>query len=155
VDVSSQLNVLEDGHSLKELDILEGTGNSGAGHFMGAQAGNFPAVENDLSGVGCIEFGDAVDQAGLPRPVGADQGKKDPPGDIQIDLVKGLDPSEMQGKAVNLKMRFYSIHRNLPGNSLPGQLLRKLPLGFWKSSLKAFLINPIMVAPGNIWRESK
>jgi hypothetical protein len=75
VDVPSQFNVVEDGHALEELDILEGAGDSETGHRMGPEGGNFPSVENDLSSVRFIEFGNTVDQARLPGSVGADQGK--------------------------------------------------------------------------------
>jgi hypothetical protein len=101
MDVSAQLYVIEDGHSFEEFDILEGSRYSAACHLVGAKVRDLPVFENDFPFIGLIEFRDAVYQARFPSPIGANEGEKLTLLDFQIDLMKSLHPTEIEGEVIN------------------------------------------------------
>jgi hypothetical protein len=110
MDVASELDVVEDGHSLEEFDVLEGSGNAAADHVVRFQGCDIPVLEADSPAVGGIELRDAVNQARLAGTIGANEGKEKTLGDVQVDLVEGLDPTEMERKILDFKQVSVSTH---------------------------------------------
>lgn len=62
--------VVEGGHVGIESDILEGTGNSQRGTFIGGQMGNILALKQNTTLLGMIKTADAVDGTGFACAVG-------------------------------------------------------------------------------------
>ncbi|HEY8836316.1 MAG TPA: hypothetical protein VIO16_01290 [Dehalococcoidia bacterium] len=68
----SDEQVVEDGHRLEELEVLEGTRDAVSDDVFGRSPKHVDAVEADSAAVGVIEPPDAVEYGGLARAVRAD-----------------------------------------------------------------------------------
>jgi hypothetical protein len=73
--MSSQLDVVQNGHSLEKLNILKGSGYTPLGNGVGGDPGNVFSFMNHLTSLRIIESADAIQEAGLTSPIGADNGK--------------------------------------------------------------------------------
>jgi hypothetical protein len=59
----------------KQLNVLEGPGNAQPGNGIGFFAGYGTALKQNVSPARLIQTGYAVEEGGLSRPVGTDDGK--------------------------------------------------------------------------------
>ena len=123
----------------EEFDVLEGTGHTHPGDFVGAHPGQvvLPAVvvEQDAAPLGTVPAVDTVEQAGLPRAVGTDDGQDFTLPDFQAH------PGQ-RGHAVEGKEHVF--HHQLPLAGLEGaavEVVAESPLEHdvlpkWACSLK-------------------
>src|SRR4030042_5206588 len=70
----SQHEISHGGHVGKKLDVLECAGNSNFRHLIGFKRSNILIPEKYLPITGLIDAADAIENRGLPCPVGADDG---------------------------------------------------------------------------------
>ena len=77
-------HVLEHGHLGKELDELERPRDTPLVHDVGAPAGDVLAAEEHLAAGGRQHAGDAVEQRGLARAVGADDAEQLPGSTLRL-----------------------------------------------------------------------
>ncbi len=70
-----QLDIVQDGHSFEKLDILEGTGNTPFCNSVGGDFGDIFPLINDATLLGVVKSADTVQNAGLARPIGTNNGK--------------------------------------------------------------------------------
>ena len=76
VDVPADLDVVEHGHALEQGDVLEGPRDPELGAPVRLEAGDVVPVEADVAARGRVDAADAVEDAGLARAVGADDGEE-------------------------------------------------------------------------------
>ena len=74
VNVTGKCHVGQHRHPWKEFDILERASDADSYELMSMQAGDVPAVEDDLTLLGAVKAGYTVEQAGFPSAIGADDG---------------------------------------------------------------------------------
>lgn len=70
--MASKRHVGQNGHARKKFDILEGSADADADELVSMQMGNVLTIEDDLSLLGMIESGNAIEQTGFTCAVWAD-----------------------------------------------------------------------------------
>jgi hypothetical protein len=92
--VAADLDVVEHAHAVEQGDVLEGAADAELGDDMARPVEDGAALEQDVTLVGHVEPGEAVEKGGLAGAVGADQ-----PGDaagrhVEGDAIEGDDAAE-------------------------------------------------------------
>ena len=85
VQVAAQQHVVQYGARAEKFDVLEGAGDTPSGDGIGFQPDDRPAVEADRPRVRMVEAADAVEEGGLARAVGPDEGDKRAGADREVD----------------------------------------------------------------------
>ena len=98
----SQLDIVQDGHSFEKFDILEGTGNTPFCNSVGGDFGDIFPLINDATLLGIVKSADTVQNAGLARPIGTNNGKEFTLHEPGTDPAQCLHPSEGKGETLNL-----------------------------------------------------
>src|SRR4029450_85310 len=80
-------DVVERAHGVEQRHVLEGPGDPQRGHVVGLELRAVRAGEADAALVRVIEAADDVEQRGLPRPVGPDDGGDLPARDLEAHPV--------------------------------------------------------------------
>ena len=111
--MSSQLDVIQDRHALEEFNVLESSGNTTTCYSMGGDPGDVLVLVENPPSLGIVESADAVEQAGLPGTVGADNGKYLTAVEAGADPVEGLNTPECKGNILRLNHDF-SVQLQLP-----------------------------------------
>src|SRR5581483_5843536 len=117
--VPADEHVLHHGHVGEEPDVLECAGQAGGGDPVGA-GGQRPAPVADLAAGRHLHAGQAVEERGLARPVGADEADDLRLPDVEVDGVHGHEAAEALGDALRLEdgcRRRGAAHRPLPGGA--------------------------------------
>ena len=94
VDVAADHDVLEDRHLREEPDVLERPHHPADSDLAGRHGVDLRPPENDLAGIGRKESGDHVEDRRLPRAVRPDQRLDRSRGDIEGEVVDGLEAAE-------------------------------------------------------------
>src|SRR6185369_11302967 len=98
-------DVVEHAHAAEQGDVLERAGDPERGDVGRPQVRAVAAVEPDVSLVGMVEAADAVEQRGLARAVGPDDGGDLTARDREADTVEGQERTEPDTDAVDLQQR--------------------------------------------------
>jgi hypothetical protein len=123
VHVPAQHQVVEHAHVLEQLDVLEGAGDPESSDPMRRQsvdAMGLPlrVLERDLAGLRSVHAGQAVEQAGLPRAIGADDGVQHPGFEVDREVVDGVHAPEAEGDTLDDDARRRRVRRH------PGRVVR-------------------------------
>src|SRR5207245_6115589 len=94
VDVATEHEVVDDGHAPEERNVLKGAGHAQGGDAGGREPGELGAVETDGAPLRVKDAADAVEQGGLARAVGTDDGQDLALLDVEADAAHGLDAAE-------------------------------------------------------------
>ncbi len=97
VDMTGQKHVGQNRHPRKQLDILKRPPQADLDQIVGRHFRDVVAVEEDFPRLRAIIAGDAVHQAGFPRPVGPDHRHQLPGVHLQVHVLQGNDAAEGQG----------------------------------------------------------
>ncbi len=89
------LHVLEGAEAAEDARDLEGPAEAAPAEILRSQAAHLLAPHVDLAGVVREVTGDQVEQGGLARAVGADDGSEVAGGHGEVDAVDGLDAAEV------------------------------------------------------------
>ena len=100
-----ELEVLAQRHRLEEARDLEGARDAERCDLLGGPAGDVLAVEQDGAGRRREEAGEQVEERGLARSVGSDEGVDRAAGDRQVDLRDGAETAELLGQGPGLEQR--------------------------------------------------
>ena len=92
--VAPHHHVLERAHAPEEPHLLEGAGDAGTGHAIGAPAGDVPALEGHAARARRQQPGDHVEERGLARAVRADDRVNAPRLHGQVHVDQGLVAAE-------------------------------------------------------------
>ena len=106
----AQFDVIQDGHSAEEFDLLEGPGDSQGCDAVGFQGENAFPLKKDLSLLGPVVSVDAVEQAGLPRSIRADDGQDLPGLHAEAYLVQNLDSAERKIQTLNFEKGISTLY---------------------------------------------
>jgi hypothetical protein len=113
VHVAGEEHIGYDASSGEQFDILKSPADAAFRYFMGVKAGNRFAIEDDLSDLGTIVAGHAVQQARLSRAVRSDNGQQLARFDVQIDILEGNQPArdplpqaQPDGRRAELRQRW-------------------------------------------------
>lgn len=109
VDVRPGEQVVEHGHVAEQLDVLERPGDPQPGDLVRLHAGDLvvPAVMvNDAAFLRVVQAADAVEQAGLARPVRPDDGQNLALADLQADVEEGRHPAEVELDLFDFELGF-------------------------------------------------
>ncbi len=87
-------DVLQHAQPLERLHELEGASDAGVAGAIGPQAGDHLAVQADGAGVGREDAGDHVEDRGLARAVGSDQGVDGASRNAETHVVHGAQAAE-------------------------------------------------------------
>ena len=79
----------QDRQTGEKPQVLEGAGNPQPGHPVGRKSGDVAAVKDDFPGIRFDNPGETIEQGGLARAVGADEGRNLAPGRPETHLRKG------------------------------------------------------------------
>jgi hypothetical protein len=104
MDMCAELDIVQDGHALEELDILKGSGDAQAGDLVRGQAGDVSALEDDPPLLRMIKSTDAVQDTGLAGTIGTDDGKDLALSDREADTVKCRQAAEAQAKPLYFQL---------------------------------------------------
>src|SRR5262249_14246516 len=94
-------HVVEDAHAREETDVLKGPSDTETDDLVCPGPTDRPAVEDQRAGRGGQESGDHVEERGLARAVGTDQGEDRMPRDRERDLVERAEPAEVPGHSID------------------------------------------------------
>src|SRR5713226_3487307 len=91
----------------------EGARNAELGDFERLEVGPVLAVEDDAAPLGMVEAADDVQERGLARSVGPDDGDDLSPLDVEADVAEGLDGPEVNADALDAEewLRARARHR--------------------------------------------
>ena len=108
VDMAAQHEVLQDGHVLEELDVLECAGDAQGrdavrGEAVEGVAGPVSGREGDRPRLGPVQSRDAVQDAGLPRAVRADECQQLAPPHLHGEVRERGDPAEPEGQVAEIE----------------------------------------------------
>ena len=73
--MASQTNVVQDGHTPEQLNLLKRPRQAQSGSLVGGIAGDVLALEDELAFLGTVQSVDAVHHARFSRSVGPDYGE--------------------------------------------------------------------------------
>src|SRR5712691_7374811 len=96
VDVTADLDVVEDRHALEEGDVLEGARDAELRPLVRLEGRDVLPVEDDAPAGRRIDAADAVEDAGLARAVGADDGVEVVGVDLKAHAGQGRHAAEIQ-----------------------------------------------------------
>jgi hypothetical protein len=102
-EMPSELDVVQDGHAMKELHFLEGPGDAEDGHRMGLEAFQGFPFEADLPLLRLLVHVDAVEEAGFSCAVWADDAENFPPFYGQTDVTENPHAPEGKVQIFNLE----------------------------------------------------
>ena len=94
--MTTDFNVIENGHPFEEGDILERAGDPQLRTLVGFEGANIAAGEEDTAACRRIDATDAVEDARLASTVGANDGKKVRGMDFEVDAGEGDHPTKAQ-----------------------------------------------------------
>ena len=86
--------IFQNGHALKQSNILECPGNSGRSDFMGRNMGNIMFTEIYAAPIDRVDAIDQVDQGSFTGPVGSDNGPDFFLFNLETEIGEGHDPPE-------------------------------------------------------------
>ena len=112
VGMAADEQIVEHGHALEERYVLEGACQSAAGALVGLQTRDVLARKDDLSLLRAVHAADGIEQAGLARTVGADDGVDGALLDLEAHVLNGGDAAEAQRHVTDLQLS--GAHRLLP-----------------------------------------
>ncbi len=98
-------DVVEHAHALEERHVLEGARDAERGHVVGPELRPVAALEEDLALVRVVEAADHVEQGGLARAVGPDDGHDLAAADLEAHPLEGLHRPEAHADPVDLEER--------------------------------------------------
>ena len=111
MDVPADLHVVEHGHALEQRDVLEGARDPELGALVRLAAPVMSrAVEADAAARGRVDAADAVEDAGLARAVGADDGEELAALDLEAHPGEGGDAAEAQVQVVQSEKSHALVH---------------------------------------------
>ena len=93
-----------------KLDILKGAGDAHPGDTVRPDTVYLPAVESYLALLRFIKAVDTVEQAGLARAVGTDDGQYLVLADIEVDIGERPHAAEPQGEPPDAEDGLFFIH---------------------------------------------
>ena len=99
-------DIVQDGQTRKDAEVLKGPGDSQPGHLVGGQPGDINAFEADGPGVGADDPGEAVDEGGFAGAVGADERSDLPRRDAERHVSQGRQAAEIFAEVGNLQQVF-------------------------------------------------
>src|SRR5215467_9810693 len=94
-------DVVEHAHALEEGHVLEGARDAEAGHVEGLELGAVSSLEDDAALLRMVEATDDVEERGLARPVGADDGHDLAAMDVCAHVTQGLHGAEAHDNALD------------------------------------------------------
>jgi hypothetical protein len=94
--VARHEEILEHCHVAEQLAVLEGPRQAEPGHRVRPAAGHVASLEHDAAAAGAVDPADAVEDAGLARAVGPDQGQQLTGADRERHTVEHAQPAEGQ-----------------------------------------------------------
>ena len=100
MNVTPDLDIVQNGHAFEESDVLEGARDPQLGALMRLQGGDVAPVEEDLSVAGRVDAADAIEDAGLASTVGANDGEKITGMHLKADAGKGGHATKAQVQIV-------------------------------------------------------
>ena len=116
--VTADHHVFQHGHVLEQPDVLERSGHPQFGDDIGLQAvdplAGATRLEMDVAAGGNIDAGDAVEDRGLARAVGADQRDDLARHDVQADVIDGAQTAEVHGQVLDVENRAGFRHGRRP-----------------------------------------
>src|SRR2546425_8768769 len=95
--------VVEHAHALEERDVLEGARHPELGHVGRRQPRAVAALEEDAALVGMVEAADDVEQRGLARAVGPDDGEDLPALDVQAHAAQREQSAKAHADPLHLE----------------------------------------------------
>ena len=104
VAVPGHQDVVERAHAAEELDVLEGARDTEAGDLIGAELRDVAVAKADGATRRAVEAGDAVEDGGLARAVGADQPVELAHLDTERDAIDRAQAAEVDGQLVEGKV---------------------------------------------------
>src|SRR5216683_3864285 len=113
--VHAHEDVLHRRHVAKEADVLEGAADAEGGDLIGPEAQERSPPEAHRSLFGHIEAGEDVEERGLARAVGPDDGGDAAFLEDEVDLVQRDQPAESLGDAARLEERCHVRAPPAPG----------------------------------------
>src|SRR5215475_78279 len=105
MNVTTDFNVIENGHTFEEGDVLERAGDPQLRALMGFEEANIAAVEEDTAACRRVDATDAVEDACLASTVGANDGKKVSGIDLEVDAGEGDHTTKVQVYILQGKQR--------------------------------------------------
>ena len=93
--MAPQPDVIENRHPLEELNLLEGPGDAQVGSPMWTQVIDTVPFIEDITFLGMVETGDAVEHHRLASTVGSDNGMDLAALYFKRDVRQGADPTEI------------------------------------------------------------
>ena len=87
---------------IEQLDVLEGAGDTQAGHVVGRASGDVLAVEDDPAATRFVQAADQIEDGGFAGAVGAHQGEHFAGLYIKADAVHRFHATEGNGQILNL-----------------------------------------------------
>ncbi len=97
--------VLQHRGIFKQLNVLEGTGDTESRDFMGRQMRDRLAFEDDLPGTQPVEVADEVEDGRLAGAVRSDQREDLMRQDLEGHIVHGLEAAELHREVLRLEQR--------------------------------------------------
>src|SRR5215470_6478772 len=94
-------DVVEHAHALEEGHVLEGARDAEAGHVEGLELGTVASLEDNAALLRMVEAADDVEERGLARPVGADDGHDLAMMDVHAHVAQGLHGAEAHRDALD------------------------------------------------------
>src|SRR5215510_6276904 len=96
MDVTTDFNIIQDGHALEEGDVLERAGDPQLGALVGFEGADVALIEEDTATCRGIDAADTVEEARLASTVGADDGEKVRGIDLEVYAGEGDHTAKVQ-----------------------------------------------------------
>src|SRR5215831_7197326 len=113
-------DVVEHAHALEEGHVLEGARDAEAGHVERLELGAVASLEDDAALLRMVEAADDIEERGLARPVGADDGHDLAAMDVHAHVAQSLHGAEAHGDALDAQEGL---------RARPGHRVRRLRAG--------------------------
>src|SRR5438067_1025223 len=134
-------DVVEDRQLVEEVDDLEAAGDAGLDAALHGGLGHVFPAEVDRSAVGRKEPADEVDEARLPRAVGADERDDLAFADGEVDRVDGVRLAEVLGELLGLEEVHRAVRLLAAATSI--RAVPTIPVG--STSTRTIRITPMKV----------
>jgi len=128
--VAAEHQVVEDGQAAEQGDVLKGAGNAQRGDVARLLLRDVLAFEDDAAGVRLVESRDHVQEGGLARAVGADDGDDRTARHVERHILHGDDTAETLGYAFDHKLIVALSRSHAPGRRPRHESSLKLSLVF-------------------------
>jgi len=101
--MSSRHYVFQTGETSEEFDVLEDTGNTHLGSFVGGYIINSSPVEENVTSLGTVKAADAVEEGSFTGTVRADNRQNFPLPRLKAHAIYRLDATEGEMDVIHLQ----------------------------------------------------